>query len=100
MLFIYTKSDQTEITAQQIQDIMNKFDNSWQGLTKYIDHRQEKGRNQKRHSNFYRGLYANVWLESWQMFAVETHALMNFSIHNCVNYQRGIRAATFIQSRL
>ncbi len=27
MLLIYAKSDQTDITAQQIQDIINKFDN-------------------------------------------------------------------------
>ena len=28
MLLIYAKSDQTDIPAQQIQDIINKFDNS------------------------------------------------------------------------
>lgn len=29
MLLIYTKSDQTDITANQIRDIINKFDEHW-----------------------------------------------------------------------
>jgi hypothetical protein len=71
-----------------------------QGLIKYIGRVQEKGRSQKRHSNFYVGLHANSWVESLQMFAVETPALMNLSPHKCANYRRGIRAATLIQSAL
>jgi hypothetical protein len=70
------------------------------GLTKYIGRVQENGRSQKRHSNFYIGLHANAWVESLQMFAVETQALMNLSSHKCANYRRGIRAATLIQSTL
>jgi hypothetical protein len=59
-----------------------------QGLTKYIGLRQEKGRNQKRHSNFYIGLHANAWVESWQMFAIETQQLMNLIPPKCANYTK------------
>jgi hypothetical protein len=43
---------------------------------------------------------ANAWVESWQMFDVETQALMNLSPNKCANYRRDIRAATLRQSRL
>ncbi len=47
-----------------------------------------RSRNQKRHSNFYIGLHANAWVESWQMFAIETQELMNLIPPKCANYTK------------
>ena len=70
------------------------------GITKYVGRVKEKGRNQKRHSNFYLGLHALAWLESLQFFAVEIQELMKLSPQKWANYQRGLRAASLIASTL
>ncbi len=71
-----------------------------QGIAKYVGRVKEKGRNQKRHSNFYLGLHAIAWLESLQFFAVEIQELMKLSPQKWANYQRGLRAASLIASTL
>ena len=48
-----------------------------QGVAKYISRGPEKGRTKKRHSNFYIGLHGQAWVESLQLFQIETQALMN-----------------------
>ena len=71
-----------------------------QGIAKYVGRVKEKGRNQKRHSNFYLGLHAIAWLESLQFFAVEIQELIKLSPQKWANYQRGLRAASLIASTL
>ncbi len=70
------------------------------GVAKYVGRVTEKDRPQKRHSNFYIGLHGQAWVESLQLFAIETQELMKLSRHKCANYQRGMRAATLIASTL
>jgi len=33
-------------------------------------------------------LHANAWVESWQMFAIETQELMNLIPPKCANYTK------------
>jgi hypothetical protein len=70
------------------------------GVAKYVGRVPEKGRIQKRHSNFYIGLHGQAWVESLQLFALETQTLMNLSRHKSANYQRGLKAASLIVSTL
>ncbi len=68
------------------------------GVAKYVGRVREKGRTERRHSNFYLGLHGQAWVESLQLFAQETQELMNLSRHKCANYRRGMRAASLIES--
>ena len=70
------------------------------GVAKYVSRVPEKGRTQKRHSNFYVGLHGQAWIESLQFFQIESQALMNLSRHKCTNYRQGLRAASLIASSL
>jgi hypothetical protein len=67
-----------------------------QGNAKYVGRVKEKGRTDRRHSDFYLGLHAQSWLESIQMFRVEIQELIKLSPGKCANYQRGLRAASLI----
>jgi hypothetical protein len=46
------------------------------GIAKYVGRVKEKNRIQKRHSDFYLGLQGKSWVESLQLFAVESEELM------------------------
>ena len=70
------------------------------GITKYVGRVREKGRTERRHSNFYIGLHGQAWVESLELFAIETQELMKLSRHKCANYRRGMRAASLIASTL
>jgi hypothetical protein len=52
---------------------------------------KEKGRTERRHSDFYLGIHALFWVESLQMFEIEMRTLMNLSPGKRANYQRGMR---------
>jgi hypothetical protein len=71
-----------------------------QGNAKYVGRVKEKGRTERRHSDFYLGIHALSWVESLQKFDVEIRALMNLSPGKRANYQRGMRAASLILSAL
>jgi hypothetical protein len=70
------------------------------GIAKYVGRVKEKNRIQKRHSDFYLGLQGKSWVESLQLFAVESEELMKLSPKNKVNYQQGMRAVSHIKSSL
>jgi hypothetical protein len=71
-----------------------------QGNAEYVGRVKEKGRTERRHSDFYLGIHALSWVESLQNFDVEMRALMNLSPGKRANYQRGMRAASLIVSAL
>ncbi|MGH2414362.1 MAG: IS4 family transposase [Microcystaceae cyanobacterium] len=68
------------------------------GVAKYVGRVREKGRTERRHSDFYLGLHGQAWVKSLQLFAQETQELMNLSRHKCANYRRGMMAASLIAS--
>lgn len=70
------------------------------GIAKYVGRVKEKNRIQKRHSDFYLSLQRKSWVESLQLFAVESEELMKLSPKNKANYQQGMRAVLHIKSSL
>lgn len=66
------------------------------GLQKYVGRPQEKGRVQRRHSNFYIGVNSHSWLsfelKTWQ----QVTQLMSLSRNKLEYYQRGMRAMQLI----
>jgi hypothetical protein len=70
------------------------------GLAKYVGRVKKNKRVPRRHSNFYIGLHGKDWVDSCQLFSVESQALMQLSPHKRDYYRRGQRAASQIQSSL
>ncbi|HBB33687.1 MAG TPA: hypothetical protein DDZ80_29365 [Cyanobacteria bacterium UBA8803] len=58
---------------------------------------KELQRNSQRHSNFWVGLYGQMWLIGWEFCRVLVEQLMNIYRNKLPFYQRGIQAMSFIQ---
>lgn len=70
------------------------------GVAKYVSRPTEPFRSYRRHSSFYIGLHGRNWLDSLSFFSDEMAQLMAFSPHKRPHYQKGLRAASLIQSAL
>ncbi len=70
------------------------------GLAKYVGRVKKNKKIQRRHSNFYIGLHGKDWVESCELFTVESQALMQLSPGKCAYYRRGRRAVSQIKSSL
>jgi hypothetical protein len=70
------------------------------GLAKYVGRVRKNQKMQRRHSNFYIGLHGKDWVDSCDLFAIESQALMQLSPEKCDYYQRGRRAVSLIKSSL
>ncbi len=68
------------------------------GLAKYVGRVRKNKKMQRRHSNFYIGLYGKDWVDSYDLFAVESQALIQLSPEKCSYYQQGRRAISKIKS--
>ncbi len=66
----------------------------------YICRPQEKNRNQKRHSNFWIGLYGQNWIVAWHECQAWVAELVGFIRNKQADYQRGLRAMKLIQQAL
>ena len=86
------------ITLAYAQDTFSGEIIKDKGVAKYLGRIREKNRSLRRHSNFYLGLSGKDWVNSLQLFSVEAQALMQLTRHKRDNYQRGLRAASLIQS--
>ena len=64
----------------------------------YIARTQEPGRMQRRHSDFWLGLYGSLWLESMQVWSDWAEQLMELKPQKRPFFQRGLRAMNLIQS--
>lgn len=69
-----------------------------QGLQMYIARVKEQGRNQRRHSSFYIGLYGQTWLNFKQICMELVTELMKINRNKLKYYQRGLRAMKLIES--
>ena len=67
------------------------------GQQKYVSRLQELQRLEQRHSNFWVGLYGQMWLIGWEFCRVLIEQLMNISRNKIPFYQRGIQAMSLIQ---
>lgn len=80
---------------------VNKGQNiAFKGVKEYICRLKENQRKDKRHSNFWIGLYGNLWVENFQMCHVWIEQLMIFTPNKLPFYQQGMRAKKLILSSL
>ncbi len=70
------------------------------GLAKYLGRTRKNKKMRRRHSNFYIGLHGKDWIDSCDLLAVESRALMQLSPGKCAYYQQGRRAISLIKSSL
>jgi hypothetical protein len=71
-----------------------------QGLSDYICRPQESSLNRRRHSNFYRGLYAFNWIAAFLLYTTIVEEIISNHSDNAVFYQRGLKAIKLIQQPL
>ena len=68
------------------------------GLAKYIGRVKKNKKVGRRHSNFFMGLHGKDWVDSCDLLAVESRALIQLTGGKCAYYQRGQRAISLIKS--
>ena len=68
------------------------------GLKKYICRLSEARRVERRHSNFWVGLYGFCWVVGMEYLPELVEKLMRFSRNKLRFYQRGLRAMSLIQT--
>lgn len=71
---------------------------TFKGVKEYICRLKENQRKDKRHSNFWVGLYGSLWIENFQMCHVWVERLMLHTPNKLPFYQKGIRAKKLILS--
>ena len=73
---------------------------AFQGIKEYVCRLNENFRQDKRHSNFWIGLYGSLWVENFQMCHEWVDQLMILTPNKLPFYQQGMRAKTLIFSSL
>ena len=68
------------------------------GIQKYINRLQELQRSQRRHSNFWVGLYGQLWIGTMEVWGDLATALTQLKPNKRLYFQQGLRAMTLIQS--
>ena len=69
---------------------------SFRGVKEYVCRLKENHRRNKRHSNFWIGLYGNLWVNNFQICQYWVHQLMILTPNKLPFYQQGLRAKTLI----
>ncbi|NEP80646.1 MAG: transposase [Okeania sp. SIO3B3] len=62
------------------------------GYQRYICRLKESGRKDRRHSNFWVGMYGDLWVITWEYLFDIVQDMMNFSPQKKSDYQRGLKA--------
>ena len=70
------------------------------GVQKYVCRVKESGRTERRHSTFRVGLSGEMWVKNLELCADWLPDLMKLNPNKLKHYQRGLRAAELIQSKL
>ena len=73
---------------------------AFKGIKEYVCRLKENQRQDKKHSNFWIGLYGSLWIENFQMCHRWVEQLMKLTPNKLSFYLRGIRAKTLILSTL
>lgn len=71
---------------------------AFKGIKEYVCRLEENFRQDKRHSNFWIGLYGGLWVETFQMCHDWVEKLMILTPNKLPFYQQGMRAKTLILS--
>jgi hypothetical protein len=64
---------------------------------KYLARLTENSRRDKRHSNFWIGLYGELWINSWDFCLDFVRIMMNNNSQKSKNYTRGLKAMSLIK---
>jgi len=64
---------------------------------KYLARLTENSRRDKRHSNFWIGLYGELWINSWDFCLDFVRIMMNNNSQKLKNYTRGLKAMSLIK---
>ena len=70
------------------------------GQAKYIARLKDKKRVERRHSDFWVGLYGSMWINAWDFCCDLVQVMINSSPHKRQNYQRGLTAMSLIEASL
>lgn len=68
------------------------------GIQKYIGRVKEYGRNERRHSSFYIGLYGQTWVNFMEPCMELVTELMKLNRNKHKYYQRGVRAMKLVMT--
>ncbi len=66
-------------------------------FSKYLARLTEKSRCDRRHSNFWIGLYGSLWIHAWDFCADFVRIMMNHNRRKLTNYKRGLHAMSIIE---
>jgi hypothetical protein len=64
---------------------------------KYLARLTEKSRRNRRHSNFWIGLYGSLWINAWDFCSDFIQIMMNNNPQKLTNYKRGLNAMYLIE---
>ena len=67
------------------------------GIQKYIARLTEANRKSKRHSNFWIGIYGDLWVIAWEFLIDIVQDMMKINRHKLADYQSGLRVMNLIQ---
>lgn len=68
------------------------------GKQKYIARLNEARRTSNRHSNFWIGIYGNLWVIAWEFLIDIVQDMMKINRHKLADYQSGLRVINLIQT--
>lgn len=78
------------LSALKGKSIKNK------GYQKYISRLKESKRKDRRHSEFWVGLYGQSWVLAWDFCSFFVEQIMRLNLHKINEYNRGLRALSAI----
>ena len=68
------------------------------GIQKYISRIDEAKRSSRRHSNFWLGIYGNLWIIAWEFLVDIVQDLISINRDKLPLYRRGLKAMSMLQN--
>jgi Transposase DDE domain len=68
------------------------------GCQQYISRLTEASRKENRHSNFWVGIYGNLWIIGWEFLQDLVRELLDLNPHKLPSYQNGLRVMSLIKT--
>ena len=68
------------------------------GYQNYICRLTEPRRKYKRHSNFWVGMYGELWVIAWEYLVEVVDIMMNFNPQKKLNYHRGLKVLSMLEN--
>ena len=68
------------------------------GFQKYISRLEEAKRRSRRHSNFWIGIYGDLWIIAWEFLGDIVQDFIKINRHKLPSYQKGLRAISILKN--